>query len=70
MPMPCRVEQLAQPLHPVDVARQVLAVSAGRAQRDDEAGLLEVAQHPLGPAGGLCRLLDRQRRPRIPGHHR
>jgi hypothetical protein len=54
------VDELAQLLQPLDLARSVMAMAARRAQGGDEAGLLEIAQHALRPAGGGTGLLDGQ----------
>ncbi len=54
------VDQVAQPLEPLDLARAVTAMAARTAKGGDQACLFEVAQHPLRPAGRLGGLLNRQ----------
>ena len=58
---PMAVDQLAQPLQPLDLTRAVVPVTSRGAQGRDEPGLLEIPKHALRPAGGLGCLLDRQR---------
>ena len=55
-----RVDELAQLLQPLDLPGTVVPVAPRRAQGGDEAGLLEVAQHPLRPSGRVGCLLDGQ----------
>ena len=58
--------ELAQRAQLVQLAQAVDAVAGGRARRDDEPGLLEVAEHPRRPAGVLRGVADVERihRPR------
>ena len=44
-------------------------MAPGSAQGGDQAGLLQVAQHALGPTGGLSCLLDRHRLHRGEPYH-
>jgi hypothetical protein len=55
------VDQLAQPLQPLDLTWAVVPVTSRGAQGRDEPGLLEISKHALRPAGGLGCLLNRQR---------
>ena len=51
MPRPKRLPQLGERAELVQLAQAVEPVARGRARRDDEPGLLEIAEHPGRPAG-------------------
>lgn len=66
---PVRVDQFPQLLQAIDLTRAVLPVTTRTAQGGDEAGLLEIAQHPLRPTGRCGRLLNGQRLHHVQTYH-